>query len=109
MGTNELISNMEEVSLPRTNGELVFRLPWEARSFGIAVALNAGGLYEWEDFTANLVAEISSAEDYDVEAYYEKWLSALEQIVVDQGLLSKAEFVERLALFSQQEHPGHSH
>ena len=109
MGTNELISNMEEVSLPRTNGELVFRSPWEARSFGIAVALNAGGLYEWEDFTANLVAEISSAEDYDVEAYYEKWLSALERIVVDQGLLSKAEFVERLALFSQQEHPGHSH
>ncbi len=109
MGTNALISNMEEVSLPRTNGELVFRSPWEARSFGIAVALNAGGLYEWEDFTANLVAEISSAEDYDVEAYYEKWLSALEQIVVDQGLLSKAEFVERLALFSQQEHPGHSH
>ena len=109
MGTNELISNMEEVSLPRTNGELVFRSPWEARSFGIAVALNAGGLYEWEDFTANLVAEISSAEDYDVEAYYEKWLSALERIIVDQGLLSKAEFVERLALFSQQEHPGHSH
>ena len=109
MSINELISNMEEASLPRTNGELVFRSPWEARSFGIAVALNAGGLYDWKDFTANLVAEISSAGDYDEEAYYEKWLSALEQIVLDQGLLSKAEFVERLALFNQQEHPGHSH
>ncbi len=109
MSINELITNMEEASLPRTNGELVFRSPWEARSFGIAVALNDNGFYDWKDFTANLVEEISSAEDYDVETYYEKWLSALEQIVLEQRLISKAEFVERLELFSQQEHPGHSH
>ena len=34
------ISTMDEqVALPRKNGELVFEAPWEARAFGLAVAL----------------------------------------------------------------------
>ena len=33
-------------ALPRENGELVFQAPWEARAFGLAVALNEKDLYE---------------------------------------------------------------
>ncbi len=36
-----------DVALPRSNGELVFNVPWEGRAFGIAVALKDSGLYRW--------------------------------------------------------------
>ena len=39
-----------ELALPRSNGELVFDAPWEGRAFGIAVALNESGAYEWGEF-----------------------------------------------------------
>ena len=38
------LANMDEqMALPRQNGELVFAAPWEARAFGLAVALNEAG------------------------------------------------------------------
>ena len=40
-----------DLALPRANGELVFAQPWQARAFGIAVALNESGAYPWRDFT----------------------------------------------------------
>jgi len=47
----------EQVALPRKNGELVFEAPWEARAFGLAVALNEAGVYPWRDFSQGLAAE----------------------------------------------------
>ena len=52
------IANMEEhIAVPRQNGALVFAAPWEARAFGMAVALNDSGLYEWRDFSQSLAAQ----------------------------------------------------
>ena len=57
------IAAMEaQIALPRENGELVFQAPWEARAFGLAVALNAKALYEWREFSAELAATIAAAE-----------------------------------------------
>ena len=42
------ISNMEGPgALPRSNGELIFNEPWEARAFGMAVAMESQGTYQW--------------------------------------------------------------
>ena len=44
-----------ETALPRKNGELVFEAPWQARAFGMAVALAQQGRYAWDDFRCQLI------------------------------------------------------
>jgi len=74
------IANMEgEIALPRSNGELLFAAPWEARAFGLAVALNEAGLYPWGDFSRGLAHEIAGEEaNGSPSTYYERWLATLE-------------------------------
>ena len=84
------VADPQGAPLPRKNGELVFEAPWEGRAFGLAVLLNQLGHYEWNAFRDNLIAQIR-----DDRAYYESWLSALEQLVVERGLLDAAELARR--------------
>ena len=50
------ISNMTgKQALPRKNGELVFDEPWEGRAFGLAVAMNQDGVYDWRIFVTSLL------------------------------------------------------
>src|SRR6266852_2939994 len=85
------IANMDErMALPRKNGELVFEAPWEARVFGLAVALNQSGLYPWHDFSQELALEIATAEQMGSESsYYERWLASLEKLVIAQGTITR--------------------
>jgi nitrile hydratase accessory protein len=82
-------------ALPRKNGELVFEAPWESRAFGVAIALHDAGAIDFEAFRARLIAERgrAGAED-DAGAYYECWLGALEQVVLEHGIVSAAELEE---------------
>ncbi len=87
--------------LPRRNGELVFEAPWESRAFGLAVALAEQGVYDWEEFRQELIAEIGSWEqgpgrDGATWSYYERWLAALERLLGRRGLVGAAD-VERRA------------
>ena len=89
-----------EIALPRSNGELVFAAPWEGRAFGIAVALNESGAYEWGDFQGRLAEEIASApQDEDASLYYERWLASLERLLLDQGMVSREELDARTAAY----------
>jgi len=89
------ISNMpEEAELPRDNGELVFDAPWESRAFGMAVALNESGKYEWAEFVNNLADEIKS-DPAEERTYYEKWLHSLADLAVERGIISEAELDQR--------------
>ena len=49
-------------SLPRRNGELVFTAPWQARAFGVAVALCEQQGIDWEAFRSRLIEEIGAWE-----------------------------------------------
>ena len=83
---------------PRKNGELVFEEPWQGRAFGMAVALNEGECYAWDDFRDRLVAQIAAADARDdPSGYYERWLAAFEQLLADTGVISKDELDERTA------------
>jgi nitrile hydratase accessory protein len=68
----------------------VFREPWEARAFAMAVALHDGGLFAWTEWAAILGEEIRTAQssgDPDTgETYYRHWLAALERIVAAKGV-----------------------
>ena len=63
---------------PRSNGELVFDAPWEARVFGLAAAVvetRFGG--DREPFRQHLIAAIAADPD---RPYWESWTAALENL-----------------------------
>jgi nitrile hydratase accessory protein len=86
---------------PRSNGELVFEEPWQARAFGLAVGLVQARGLDWEEFRSRLIDEIGSWEREHGDAppgtyrYYERWVAALERLVLETGLASAAEIDER--------------
>jgi nitrile hydratase accessory protein len=108
------VTNMDEqLALPRQNGELVFVAPWEARAFGMAVALNEGGKYDWRAFSQELAAETATAERHGLSLpYYERWLAALEKLVIAKGLVAPEELERRVAEYAsgrRDEHHDHDH
>lgn len=68
----------------------VFREPWEAQAFAMAVALRERGLINWSEWAEILGDEIKRAQaagDPDTgETYYRHWLAALERIVTEKRL-----------------------
>ncbi len=95
-------------ALPRDNGELVFASPWEARIFALAVALHQGGHYPWRDFSAHLAQKIATAEQQAADStYYQRWLQALEQLLLDRALITPAELNARAAVLATAD--DHSH
>ncbi len=76
--------------IPRDIEGPVFREPWEAQAFAMAVALHARGLFTWPEWAATLGAEIKRAQgagDPDTgETYYRHWLNALERLVAEKGI-----------------------
>lgn len=75
-------------ALPDTDG-VVFREPWEAQAFAIALALNERGVFSWNEWAEALADEICAANgrgDPDTgETYYHHWLAALERLVIAKG------------------------
>ncbi len=98
------IANMEDrIALPRKNGELVFDAPWEGRAFGMAVALNEIGEYEWSEFQSLLAAEIANTDSSDSSTYYERWLVSLEKLLLDKGMLEAKELEARTTEYASGE------
>lgn len=85
-----------EIALPRSNGELVFRAPWEGRAFGMAVALSEKGEYPWDDFRSSLMEAIRTGGP----DYYESWLEALQALLDRTGVLTPAEVAARAAEYA---------
>ncbi|MBZ0286967.1 MAG: nitrile hydratase accessory protein [Anaerolineae bacterium] len=100
----------EQIALPRKNGELVFEAPWEARAFGLAVALSESGVYAWHDFSQGLAAEIADAEREGIESsYYERWLASLEKLVIAAGLVTREELDAQTAQQALDDEHDHDH
>jgi len=69
----------------------VFREPWEAQAFALAVALHERGLFTWAEWASALGAEIAAADpDPTGEHYYHRWLAALERLVADKDATDAA-------------------
>ena len=80
--------------IPRDADGPVFREPWEAQAFAMALALHARGLFTWSEWAASLADEIKRAQglgDPDTgETYYRHWLNALERIVAEKAVTDAA-------------------
>ncbi|MCC7263474.1 MAG: nitrile hydratase accessory protein [Candidatus Latescibacteria bacterium] len=98
---------LDDLDLPRQNGELLFTAPWEARAFGLAVALSQQGVYAWKEFSQALAAHTATAQEQgEAEAYYERWLESLEHLAREKGLIQPEEVAARMAqLAAQDDHP----
>ena len=79
-------------SIPRDDDGPVFREPWEAHAFAMALALHAGGVFTWPQWAATLGDEIKRAQaagDPDTgETYYHHWLATLERLIAEKGVTS---------------------
>ncbi len=78
--------------IPRDQDGPVFREPWEAQAFAMALALHARGLFTWNEWAQTLADEIKRAQaagDADTgETYYRHWLATLEKLVAAKGVAS---------------------
>ena len=98
----------EQTALPRHNGTLLFEAPWEARAFGLAVALNEAGVYPWREFSQGLAAETAALEEQGTAAsYYERWLETLEKLAIARGLVTLDELDTRTAEYAFSAHDEH--
>lgn len=80
---------------PLVGEEPVFREPWEAHAFAMAVTLHQRGLFSWTEWAAALATQIAKAQaagDADLgDTYYHHWLTALEALVTEKGASSAQE------------------
>jgi len=82
--------DLAPLGLPRDADGPVFRAPWEAQAFALALALHQRGVYTWPEWAAALTAAIRRAQaagDPDTGGtYYHHWLDALQSLVLAKGL-----------------------
>jgi nitrile hydratase accessory protein len=83
----------DELSVPRDEHGPVFREPWEAQAFALAVSLKERGLFTWSEWATTLGDEIKKAQaarDPDTgETYYQHWLATLERILAEKGVIER--------------------
>jgi nitrile hydratase accessory protein len=76
--------------IPRDAEGPVFREPWEAQAFAMALALHERGVFTWPEWAAALAFEIKRAQaagDPDTgETYYRHWLATLEGLISAKGV-----------------------
>ena len=81
--------------LPVKDDSPVFREPWEAQAFGMALALYERGLFTWDEWAQALSTQILAAQaqgDPDLgNTYYRHWLAAIEALVSVKGVSSPEE------------------
>jgi nitrile hydratase accessory protein len=86
-------------ALPRDADGPVFREPWEAKAFAMAVRLAEEGVFTWPEWTQALSQEIAAAGaagDPDLgDTYYMYWMKALEALVARKAAVAGADIDRR--------------
>jgi nitrile hydratase accessory protein len=89
-----------ENDLPADLPGPTFAEPWQADAFALAIALNRKQAFGWSDWVGTFSqqpAPESDPSDQSIEReYYLRWLSALETLAVEQGLVSAEEMDRRV-------------
>jgi nitrile hydratase accessory protein len=100
---------------PRSNGELVFEEPWQARAFGLAVGVVQEQGLDWGEFRRRLIDEIGvwerehASDPTEPYSYYERWLATLERLLSESGMVSPAELEARIIRLEAEDDHGHHH
>ena len=72
------------LGIPQDEDAPVFKNPWEARAFAMAVILHERGVFTWPEWAEALSHEIDLAQAAGHadrgDTYYQHWLKALETL-----------------------------
>ena len=94
--------------IPRDASGPVFRAPWEAHAFAMALALYETGLFAWNEWARMLGEEIKKAQaagDPDTgETYYHHWLATLERMVAEKGVTSAESLAQHYDAWERATH-----
>ena len=75
---------------PESEGaEPVFHGEWERRAFGSTMA--AGFLGQWNIDESRCARESQPPLDYLCQSYYEIWMTGLEKLLTENGLVTEQE------------------
>jgi nitrile hydratase accessory protein len=87
-------------ALPRDVEGPVFKAPWEAQAFAMALTLHTRGVFTWREWADALAAELAAAaangKPDDGSHYYEHWLAALEKLVARKKLVPQDQLERRV-------------
>src|SRR5258708_34440538 len=76
-----------------------FEAPWQAQAFALVVQLSKTGHFGWDEwvrvFSQEIARSPSRAAESENATYYRQWLDALEQSVVEKGLLAPGDAEQR--------------
>lgn len=81
--------------------QMGFEFPWEIRAFAMAVAAHRALKFDWAEFQEALIASIRGWESANTEtgdvpwSYYEHWVSALEAVMANEGMLASTELDQK--------------
>ncbi len=81
--------------VPDFGQEPVFKEDWHGRA--LAVTLAAGSLGQWNLDVSRHARECLSPVDYGSFSYYEKWISALADLLANQGVLTSQDMIDAVA------------
>jgi nitrile hydratase accessory protein len=80
--------------LPGDAAGPVFKAPWEAQAFAMALALHERGEFSWAEWArtlAEVIGEVRQRGEADTgEDYYRHWLTALERITARKGIVTES-------------------
>lgn len=72
-------------------GEPVFAEPWQAQAFALTVHLHERGAFTWHEWAQVLSSQVHLPERAaDGSDYFEAWLAALTQLLVEKGIAEQA-------------------
>ncbi len=91
----------------------MFKAPWEAQAFALAVKLQQQGLFSWQEWAAQMHDSIEAARaggDPDLgNTYYEHWVAALEALVRAKGLATDQSLSQHKEEIRREHKKLHSH
>lgn len=74
--------------IPEEEG-ILFKEPWHARALAVTIATNPLG--QWNIDISRRARECLAPSDYTRFSYYEKWIAALADILVETGTVTREE------------------
>ena len=99
--------------LPRDGDGPVFAEPWQAQAFAVVVELIESEKITRVEWAGRLGAVLKNAEEdgqYDAGVrYYDHWLTALEQLVVEKNLAGWQDLATEKETIRENDHHRREH
>ena len=88
-----------------------FNEKWEAQVFVLVCQLNNLGYFSWSEWTQALSKRLpvkhAGEVDHSSQHFYTAWISAVEALLIEKGLLTSAELANKTIDFRLSEADAH--